>query len=233
MVHAIQDQKEITMDKLLNRLVWPVIIAPAVYLAFVWQQLPEQVAMHFDWKGNPDRMGSRSEMITTTILLTVLNAVVYLIVTNVYRIDPKRYAAENKSRLRRIGFAVALFLSLVLTVIIYSSVKGDLHFGSRLILAAVGLLFALMGNYMHNIKPNYFAGIRLPWTLENEDNWKQTHALAGRLWFAGGLLIAVICIFVPQQIAFVIFMAIMITITLIPCIFSYRLYARSKKQLNH
>ena len=63
------------MDKLLNRLVWPVIIIPAAYLAFIWQQLPEQVAMHFDWKGNPDRMGSRSEMITTTILLTVMRLI--------------------------------------------------------------------------------------------------------------------------------------------------------------
>lgn len=219
-----------TMDKLLNRLVWPVIIAPAIYLALVWQKLPEKVAMHFDLKGNADRIGNKSEMITTAILLILMNAVVYLIVTNVYRIDPKRYAAENKSRLRRIGFAVALFLSLLLTVIIYSSVRGDLHIGSRLILAAVGLLFALMGNYMHNIKPNYFAGIRLPWTLENEDNWKQTHALAGRLWFAGGLLIAVLCIFLPPAIAYGTFMVIMITITLIPCIFSYRLYARSKNQ---
>ncbi len=217
------------MDKLLNRIVWLVILAPAVYLTLVYDQLPEKVALHFDLQGNADRMGSKSEMITTSIFLILMNAAVYLIVTNIYRIDPKKYAIENKSRLRRMGFAVTVFLSLLLIVIIYSSVKGDLHFGFRLILAAVGLLFALMGNYMHNIKPNYFAGIRLPWTLENEDNWRQTHALAGRLWFAGGLLIAVMCLFLPPAYSFAVFIGIMVIITLIPCVFSYRLYQQNKK----
>ncbi|MDP9040747.1 MAG: SdpI family protein, partial [Bacteroidota bacterium] len=101
-------------------------------------------------------------------------------------------------------------------------------FSSRFILAGAGLLFAFIGNYMHNIKPNYFAGFRLPWTLENEENWKKTHALAGKLWFVGGIFISVICLLLPPKPSIAAFYTIMIVITLIPCVYSYRLYRKQK-----
>jgi uncharacterized membrane protein len=228
MACTIQIEKEIIMDTFLKRIVWVIILIPAAYLAISWNNLPETVAMHFDLKGNPDRFGSKNELITMSIILIVMNAIVYLILTNIYRIDPKRYAAENKSRLYRIGFAVSVFMSAVLCLIIYSGTHGNIKFSTRLILAGIGLLFAFIGNYMHNIKPNYFAGFRLPWTLENEDNWRKTHLLGGKLWFVGGLVIAVICLILPPVASMVAFFTIMFVVVIIPAIYSYRLYKKQK-----
>lgn len=218
------------MNRILPKLVWPVMAVPAAYLALSWNRLPEKVALHFDLKGNPDRYGSRSELITTVILLTVMNAVVYLILTNIWRIDPKKKAAENRNRVRSIGFATVAFLSGIMCMIIYSASSGNIRFSTGLIFSATGLLFAVIGNYLPNLKPNYFAGLRLPWTLENEENWRQTHQLAGKLWFAGGLILALVCLFLPPVAAIILFFTVMITITLIPCVFSYRLYRQQKKQ---
>jgi len=218
------------MDKFFKKIVWLVIILPVVYLAIVWNKLPEKVAMHFDLKGNVDRFGSKNELILMSSVLIFMNAVVYLILTNIYRIDPKRYAAENKSRLYRIAFAVCVFISAVLCLIIYSSTQGNIKFSTRLILSGIGLLFAFIGNYMHNLKPNYFAGFRLPWTLENEDNWRKTHLLGGKVWFVGGLVIAVICLLLPPEASMVAFFAIMLVIVFIPAIYSYRLYKKQKSQ---
>jgi uncharacterized membrane protein len=53
----------------------------------------------------------------------------------------------------------------------------------------MGAFFAVLGNYMHSIKPNYFVGFRTPWTLESEDNWRKTHQLVSKVWVPGGLLI--------------------------------------------
>lgn len=218
------------MDKLLKRIVWPIIIIPAVYLAIVWNRLPQAVALHFDLKGNPDRMGTKSELLTTSFILIVMNAIVYLIVTNIYRIDPKKYAAENKSRLLRIAFAVSLFMTAVLCMIIFNGSQGNITFSTGLLLSGMGLLFAIIGNYMPNLKPNYFTGIRLPWTLENEDNWRKTHFLAGRLWFGGGLILAVVCLFIPASPALILFFSVMSIVVIVPCIYSYQLY-RKQKQL--
>ena len=210
------------MDKFLNRVIWLFILAPAVYLAVIWNTIPDTIAMHFNLKGNIDRFANKNELIIMTLVLTLLNAIIYLLLPQVYRIDPKRYAVENKSRLHRIAFAVSVFIAAVLCLIIYSSIHGDIKFSIRLILAGVGLLLAIVGNYIHNIKPNYFAGIRLPWTLDDDENWRKTHLLGGKLLFGGGLLIAVICLFISFPLSMI------ILVTLITCIYSYRLYKKLK-----
>jgi uncharacterized membrane protein len=224
MVTSIQIKKEIIMDKYMKKIVWLFIIAPAIYLAIAWNTLPETIAMHFNLKGDIDRYGSKNELATMIMILIAVNALVYLLLPQVYRIDPKRYAAENKGRLFRIAFAVSVFTSAVLCLIIYSSIHGNIKFSMRFILAGVGLMLAVVGNYIYNIKPNYFAGIRLPWTLNNDENWKKTHLLGGKLLFGGGLLIAVICLFAPFTFSLITLFAVLSVVILITCIYSYRLY---------
>ncbi len=210
----------------MKKIVWLFIIAPAVYLAIAWNTLPETIAMHFNIKGDIDRYGGKNELATMILILTAVNAVVYLVLPQVYKIDPKRYAPENKGRLFRIAFAVAVFTAAVLCLIIYSSIHGNIKFSMRFILAGVGLMLAVVGNYIYNIKPNYFAGIRLPWTLNNDENWKRTHLLGGKLLFGGGLLIAVICLFASFIFSMITLFVILSTVILITCIYSYRLYKK-------
>jgi uncharacterized membrane protein len=90
-------------------------------------------------------------------------------------------------------------------------------------------MIAALGNYMYNIKPNYFAGFRLPWTLESEENWKYTHRLAGRMWFAGGLLLTVLAFFLSEKAGFNVLMIITAIIVVVPTVYSYRFY---KQNLN-
>ena len=216
------------MTKYFKLLIWPVAIAPVIYLAFIWNRLPEQVPMHFDLKGNPDRFGNKTELLIMILVLSVMSAGIFFLLANIYKIDPKKYAAENKERLKSIGFGVAIFMSALSCFILYSSVKGNFEPGVHYILAAVGILFSFLGNYMHNIKPNYFAGLRVPWTLNNEENWRKTHLLAGKLWFAGGLILAVLCLVLPDTAALVVFFVATAILVLIPVVYSYRLYQKQK-----
>lgn len=216
-------------NTLLNRLIWLVVAAPLVYLAIIWNKLPERIAIHFTIEGVPDRYGNKSELVVLALVLAGMSGLVYLLLTNIYRIDPKKTAVENKTRLAKIGFAIAVFMSAILFVIIYGSMKGTMKFSIKIIFAGIGLLYCLLGNYMHTIKPNYFAGFRLPWTLENEDNWKKTHLLGGKLFFAGGLLIAVLCLLVPVTASFIIMMSITMITVIITCVYSFLLYKENKK----
>jgi uncharacterized membrane protein len=218
------------MEKFLKKIVWLIIIMPAVYLAFVWNSLPQSIAMHYDLKGNIDRYGNKNELLTMIMILTAVNVVIYLLLPNIYRIDPKKYAVENKGRLYRIAFAVVVFTTAVLCLIIYSSIHGNIKMSTRFIFSGMGLLFAIIGNYMHTIKPNYFAGFRLPWTLSNDENWRKTHLLGGKLFFGGGLFIAVSCLFTSFPGSMIILFTTMIFITVITCVYSYRLY--KKQTLN-
>ncbi len=216
------------MEKFLKKIVWLIILLPAIYLAIVWNSLPETMALHFDLKGNIDRYGNRNDLFYMILILTALNILIYFLLPNVYRIDPKKIAVENKSRLYRIAFAIVVFMATVLCLIIYSSIHGNIIYSTRFILAGVGLLLAIIGNYMHTIKPNYFAGIRLPWTLNNNENWKKTHLLGGKLFFGAGLLITVVCLFSSFIVSMIFLITTILLIVLITGIYSYRLYKKQK-----
>lgn len=85
----------------------------------------------------------------------------------------------------------------------------------------IGAFYVLLGNYFKTIKPNYFVGIRTPWTLENESIWKSTHKLGGKLWVAGGLVVIFTSLMLNEQNAFTMFLIITAIITLIPVAHSY------------
>jgi uncharacterized membrane protein len=78
------------------------------------------------------------------------------------------------------------------------------------------------------MKPNYVAGFRLPWTLKNEDNWRRTHHIAGRLWFGGGLLGALLFLLLSFKFAVISVIVLFSILVLWPAIYSYRLYKKTK-----
>ncbi len=227
---SLNQKKPNNMDAILRRIVWVIMLLPAAYLAIVWKQMTPTVPIHFDINGNVDSYTSKSNFLVLMIALIFLNVVVYLVIKNVYRIDPKRYAMQNKDRMQRIGFYVATYLSAICIMLIYEIAHNDVSMTVKFVFVAMGLLFALLGNNMYNIKPNYFAGIRLPWTLENEDNWKKTHQLAGRLWFFGGVCFAAVALMLNSKWIGYIGMAILAILVLIPVIYSYNLYKNQTKK---
>jgi len=88
----------------------------------------------------------------------------------------------------------------------------------------------VFGNYFQTIKPNYFIGIRTPWTLESPEVWKKTHRLGGQIWFVGGLVIAVCSMLIPSVYSMKIVIASFLILALIPVIYSY-LYFRDNKKV--
>lgn len=214
------------MNKYLKRLIWVFILAPLIYMVVIWNMIPESVPLHTNLRGEVDRYGSKTELLVAIIILSLINTIVYFLLPQVYRIDPKKFAAENKSRLYRIAFAVSVFIAAILCLLIYSSIHENIALTGRLLLSGIGLLLAVVGNYVYNIKPNYFAGFRLPWTLSNDENWKRTHLLGGKLLFGGGLLIAVVCLFTPFNAAIIISFSILTLIIAVTTIYSYILYKR-------
>lgn len=214
------------MVKIMKKIIWLFIGAPAVYLAVIWNTVPDTIPLHMNLKGEVDRLGDKRELITAVCILTLINILVYLLLPQVYRIDPKRYAVENKSRLYRIAFSISVFISAVICLLIYSSARGNIEFGTRFIMAGAGLMIAVVGNYIYTIKPNYFAGIRLPWTLNNDENWRKTHLLAGKLMFIGGLIIAVTCLFTPLVASIIILITILLIMMAVIFWYSYRLYKK-------
>ena len=203
-------------------------LAPLAFLAVIWQKLPARVPMHYNINGEIDRYGSKNELLMLIGILFALNIGLYLLLSNIHRIDPKKkYTADNRSAMKRFAFIITFFISALSCFIIYTTLHAGSSFTGKFFVVFLGLLFAALGNYMHNIKPNYFAGIRLPWTLENEENWKHTHRLAGRIWFAGGLILTALAFFLSPKAGFIALNIIIAILVIVPVVYSYRFYRKN------
>jgi uncharacterized membrane protein len=208
-----------------NLILVVLLSAPIIYLKLVYSDLPQKVALHFGADGQPDRYGEKSELWTPILIMTSVALFTYLIVTNIGKIDPKKQTLQSQEVMQKLGLTIVSFVSILTMYIVYSSYNTT---DGKLVFIMMGLFLAAIGNFMNNIKPNYFVGLRLPWTLENEDNWRKTHHLASKLWVSGGLLIAILAIFIAPGLMSKIMLPIVLLIVIIPSVYSYQYYKKTK-----
>lgn len=203
-----------------------IVILPFTYLAYVWNNLPNKVPVHWNLKGEIDRYGDKSELILIPILLPLLTYLIFLIVP---KIDPKNKLNKMGNKLNTIKFLTTAFMSILALFIIYSA-KNQTFTNPNYIVLLIGSLYLILGNYFKTIKANYFIGIRTPWTLENETVWKETHKLGGKMWFIGGLLIIISSLLLENQLNFTLLLIITSIITIVPVVYSYLKFQNLKKQ---
>ncbi len=198
-------------------------LVPFAYLAYLWPAIPQTIPMHYNLNLEPDRMGSKNELWTLAGILAGVSILCYLLLTNLKRFDPKQKKGDPSNSFNKMGIVLVVFMAALTIVIISSCVKGSIVFNNFLF-PVLGIFFAFLGNYMNNIKPNYIAGFRLPWTLSDDDNWRKTHHLAGKLWFVGGLVIAFLGFIVHTKLMLPLFIGIVAIISIMPPVYSYNLF---------
>lgn len=199
---------------------------PFVYLGSIYESLPAIIPTHFNYKGEADGTGEKSTLIVVSIFMSSVSIFTYLIVKNANKIDPKK-TSQSPELLQKIAYMIIVFLSAILLVIIQSAKTGSMK-SNQFLMPLIGLLFAGLGNFMHSIKPNYFIGLRLPWTLEDPENWRKTHQIGSKLWMLGGIIIAVCSPFMPTAVGFIFSMIVLLVMIVYPIVFSYRLFKKSK-----
>lgn len=204
-----------------------IVLIPFLYLAYVWNSLPEKVPLHWNIDGEIDRYGDKSELILIPVLLPLL---IYVLFTIIPRIDPKRKIKNMGNKYTILKTIMTLFMSVLSMIIIYIALNQTIYNPNYIVLL-IGILYAILGNYFKTLRANYFIGIKTPWTLENEIVWKETHKLAGKLWFAGGLIIVLTSMLLDKKTNFILFVIITVLITVIPVVYSYIKY-RSLSQPN-
>lgn len=201
------------------------LAAPFAYAAYVYPSLPESIPTHFNIKGEADAYGGKDSIFLGPGIMTIVGLFVFLLLSNLKQFDPKRYKETDDDLYKKMALFTVGFLSLISFIIIISSSHPSVDIG-KLLLPALGLAFAGFGWYMPKIHQNYFAGFKLPWTLENKDNWNETHKVAGKYWLYGGIIQAIAAWLLPNKPGFILFFIITFVIIVVPTFFSYRMFKR-------
>ncbi len=207
---------------------WKIIILslitllPMLFGIIVWDKLPAQMSTHWGIDGAVD--GKSSAACAVFILPLILLAVDWLCLWGT-SFDSKN-KNQNKKAMNLI-FWIMPVLSLFSNGVIYATAFGMKLDVIRLMPLLLGLMFVFIGNYMPKCKQNFTLGIKIKWTLENEENWNATHRFAGKAWVLGGLLL-LLCTLLPTKLLVYISLFALIPIVFIPVIYSYIYY---RKQL--
>jgi len=195
-------------------------LLPAAYLFHIYPTLPASLPIHFGIDGKPDGYGDKNDLLKTIAILMITDIAIYFLLRFLPAIDPKKTASLGEGLFQKLALTVVFFLSGLGVIILVASTHQGIQI-NNILLPALGIMFAFIGNLMHNIKPNYFAGIRTPWTLEDPENWRETHRLASKLWFVGGIVLTVLTLILPAVASFVVFMISVAILALVPVIYSF------------
>ena len=198
-------------------------LIPLVPGLILWNRLPDRIATHFNFQGEPDGFMSKPMAVLAIPLFLLIMDIFMIVITNS---DPKNHDQSRKmySLVTWIMPAVGLMACFG----IYPRALGYNINTTDMARIFMGLLFMIIGNYMPKCRPSYTIGIKLPWTLASEENWTRTHRMAGPVWVAGGLL-TVILGFIPGVPGWSL-VAVLMAVALIPSVYSYILYKRSEEK---
>jgi uncharacterized membrane protein len=209
---------------------WPtllLLLVPIVALPFFWNRVPEEVPIHWGLDGEPDRFAAKN---VGLLLLPGINFAVYLTFLLIPLIDPKGKVRFFKKPFPALRFFFALLVSFFFFVTVSGMTRSSGFFDTnRLVPLGVIMMFFVLGNYLSALQPNYFIGIRTPWTLEDPDIWRKTHRLAGWIWVGFSSVALVLWATLPLPLFNKFFLAIvLVAMVLTPVVYSFVLYARKK-----
>ena len=201
------------------------IIASAVVAsAVVYPRLPETIPTHWNMDGQPDGWSSRAfgAWITPVILL-----VMWGLVRVLPAIDPRgANYAKFGGTFEAIIDSLMLFL-LGMHIVLLRAGLGHPVQMERIVPFGIGVLLIVIGNLLPRCRPNWFVGIRTPWTLSSDRVWEKTHRIGGRLFVAAGFLIAVAALFWVQWVHVVLITSILLA-TAAVLIYSYLEWKREQ-----
>ena len=202
------------------------IVAATLVGILLWNQLPEQMASHWDVNDQVNGYMPKFWGLFLMPLVTLGMLVLFLIIPE---IDPLK---TNIAQFREV---FNLFIALIIGFMIYVhglTLAWSLGYHdfkmSMAMLPFMGLLFIAIGFMLRKAKRNFFIGIRTPWTLSSDRVWDETHRLGAILFMASGVL-AVIGGFFGGMVAFWMLFVPLIGSTLFLLVYSYVLYRRETK----
>lgn len=201
-----------------------IILLPMVFGILMWKELPEVMTVHWGADGKGDGTGGKAFAVFGLPLLLLVFHLACLLLTSM----DKKQKDQNQKALG-IVFWILPAISLFANGIVYRAAFGkevDLFFFMPVLL---GAMFLFMGNYLPKIKHNRTLGIRISWTLNNEENWNKTHRLSGKVWVIGGIILFFSAFLPPKAMMPVMICVIAATVT-IPVVYSYSIYKKHQKE---
>lgn len=203
-----------------------IVVAAVVASAVVYPNLPSTVPTHWDLMGRPNGWSSR---VWGAFVIPIIMIVLWVSMRVLPAIDPRgSNYAKFGSAFEGIVISILLYM-LALHIVILRAALGYPVAMERVLPIGIGILLILIGNLLPRARPNWFVGIRTPWTLSSDRVWEKTHRIGGRIFVAGGILILLSAFSSPQFSSIVLATVIVLSVATV-LIYSYVEWKREQSQ---
>ena len=207
-----------------------ILTVPFLVAALFWNKLPDRMPIRWDGNSHPVAYGSKT---IGALLLPCVNVLVAVLMMVLPRMDPKfvGYDAETKASLWHTFAIMRCAITTLLSAVALAGFAATLHPGfpiSPIVIAGIAALFATFGNQLTKLRPNWFFGIRTPWTLESREAWVKTHRLGGKLMMGGGVSLLVLLVPAVRPFFVWIVLSVVALIAIVPIVYSYVVCTRSR-----
>ena len=195
---------------------------PMLIGLLLWNRLPDVITTHWGGDGVADGFSGKAFAV---FALPAMMAGFNILCCLVTALDPKQ-AKQNKKAMGLV-FWIMPILSVCVCTFVYGAALGktmDLFVIMPLLL---GAMFVWIGNYMPKVKQNSTLGIKIYWTLHNEENWNRTHRFAGKIWVIGGFVVMLTTL-LPTKWLLGMILPLILLIAFAPMAYSYCIYRRHK-----
>lgn len=161
--------------------------------------MPNPAPIHWNIVGEPDGYGSP---LFAVLLAPFIALLMVILMPLLPKFDPRRenYVEFDRSY-RLIMQVLVIFFALVHVLVIGAALGWPISV-PRTMMVGMGIMFGIIGNELGRIQPNYFVGIKTPWTLADPENWRRTHRVGGRMMAGAGMLMVVLGLFASEAIGF-------------------------------
>ena len=190
----------------------------------LWSRFPETMTVHWGITGQADGYASPNLVVFGLPLLML--AFHWLCVF--FTVRDKGNHGHNRKMFRLVLWIIPIISNLSLLGLYAFAL--DVKFSPVVwTVVPMGLLFALIGNYLPKTRMNSTMGIKVPWAYSSEANWNATHRFAGKVWVIGGILVA-LCGLLPLGWAVSGMIVFMVVLCVLPIVYSYRFYKKEKAE---
>lgn len=199
------------------------IVVMLIFSAVIYSQLPDEIPVQWGFDGQPNRYQPKLIGVLTLPFFALL---VIVLRTGLRRIDPRRENYEKFEDTYWLYINVTIFALAVVHVLGLGASAGWELPIARIGLVLAGVVMMIIANEARRVTPNWFLGVRTPWTLSDADVWRETHSVAGRALFAVGALMVLLGLLVAPQIAGIVTLTAAVGVTAFLFFYSYRAYRR-------
>ena len=211
------------------KLAWMIFMVMVLVSAISIGIVPSDVQVPVHWNINGEVDSVKSLPYALMMYLVIMFLMLGLIQGFTYFEPRKENLVQSGKAKGWIALAVISLLSIISLSTIAIAFGYDVPINRVTFVSLMGV-FLIVGNFLSKTKSNFFIGIRTPWTLSSEENWRKTHRLGGRIFMLAALVgISLAFIVAKEQLVYLIF-ALIVPAALIPCIYSWYVWYRNDKQ---